>query len=445
MVNSTVVAHKRLSVIESHLSLSECASSPSRSSSSASDYLQLDDLLTPEEIALRYKVREFAEKEIRPVIDAYAERAEFPHFLVPKLAKVVKAGGILKGHGCPGHSLMATAVIALELAKVDASMATFFIVHSDIAMGAIGLCGSEEQKARFLPKMATMECIGSFALTEPDVGSDASSIQTTATKVEGGWLLNGEKRWIGMATHAAYVVVWAKNAETNQVNGFVVETDKAKQRDPNSYVAHKIENKIAMRCVQNAHIILKNCFVPDENRLANAVDFRTGPARVLGISRIHASWLPVGIAMGAYESALQYAKTRRQFGVSLASNQLIQEKLVRVLATIQAMTMLVWRVSKMWEKGSITPGISSMVKAHNTLRGRECVAICREIVGGNGIVTDFGVARHFADMEGVYTYEGAYEINALVTGREVTGISAFKSGGNGDASSSSSSSQRQKK
>jgi acyl-CoA oxidase len=282
-------------------------------------------------------------------------------------------------------------------------------------------CGSEQQKQKWLPKLAKIEAIGAFGLTEPDAGSDASGLKTTAKKVPGGWLLNGQKRWIGNASFADVTIIWARNLETNDINAFLVE------KNTPGFSTEIIKNKMAFRSIQNAHITMKDCFVGEDARLPNAQSFLHGTAGILSASRILVSWMPVGMAMGAYDFALKYTKQRSQFGSPLASFQLVQEKLVRMLATIQSMFLMSWRLSEIFEKhGTVTRGQSSLVKAHNSLRGRECVALARELVGGNGIIYDNVVARMFVDMETAHTYEGTYEVNTLVCGREITGIAAFR-------------------
>ncbi|KAK9811338.1 hypothetical protein WJX72_002092 [[Myrmecia] bisecta] len=383
------------------------------------DVFFFDDLLSPEERETRYKVREFAEKEIAPVIADCWERAEFPHHLVPKLAKLNLGGATLKGYGCSGQSILSAAMTVIELARVDGSMSTFLMVHNSLTMLTIGLLGSEEQKQQLLPKMAALEWVGAWGLTEPSNGSDASALETTAKKVDGGWVLNGRKRWIGNATFAEVVVIWARNLDTNQVNAFVV------RKGTPGFTTSKIENKIALRCVQNADILMQDCFVADAARLPGVNNFQD-TAKVLAISRIMVAWQPVGLAMGVYDMCNRYLKERKQFGTALAAFQISQEKLARMLGNIQGMWLMGWRLSKLYEQGRMTHAMASMAKAWNTLRGREVMALGRELLGGNGVVGDFLVAKSFGDMEAIYTYEGTYEVNALVAGREATGLAAFK-------------------
>ncbi|WIA09779.1 hypothetical protein OEZ85_009157 [Tetradesmus obliquus] len=383
------------------------------------DALALDGLLTAEEKEVRRRVRAFAESEIAPIITEYWERADFPFELVPKMRSLNIGGGTIKGNGCAGLSITGAAMATLELARVDASCATFYLVHTFLAMLTIELMGSEEQKRALLPGMASKELAGCWALTEPSNGSDASALTCRATKVSGGWLLDGQKRWIGNGTWADVVVVFARSSVDNQVNAFVV------RKGAPGFTATKIDNKIALRCVQNADMLFERCFVPDSARLPGVASF-SDTNKVLAISRIMVSWLPVGMAMGAYDMAARYLRERHQFGAPLASFQLMQEKLARMLGNVQAMFLMAWRLTKLAEAGSMSHEQASLVKAWNTLRGREVVALAREVLGGNGVQADFHVAKQFCDMEAIYTYEGTYEVNVLVAGRGATGISAIK-------------------
>lgn len=383
------------------------------------DMMFLDDLLSSEERKTRYAVREFMEKEVAPIIAQHWEKASFPHDLVPKLAKLNLGGGTLSGNGCAGHSIMQAAMTVVEMARVDASMSTFLMVHNSLCMLTIGLLGSQQQRAELLPSLAALKLIGAWGLTEPSNGSDASALQTTATPSRGGWLLNGRKRWIGNATFADVVVIWARNVESNQVNAFIV-----KKGTP-GFVTTKIENKIALRCVQNADISMQDVWVPHSARLPGVNSFQD-TNKVLAVSRIMVAWQPVGMAMGAYDMALRYVKQRKQFGVQLAAFQLTQDRLAKMLATTQAMTLMCWRLSKLSEESRMTHAMASNVKAWTTQAGREVVAMAREMLGGNGVVTDFLVAKQFCDMEAIYTYEGTVDVNRLVSGRDITGIAAFR-------------------
>lgn len=384
-----------------------------------SDYYEFDDLLTPDERNLRYKVRECMEKDVAPIMSKYWEKAEFPFGIIPKLGALKIAGGTIKGYGCPGLSITASAVATAELARVDASCSTFVLVHSSLAMLTISLCGSEVQKHKYLPSLARLDSVACWALTEPDYGSDASSLKTIATKVDGGWVIEGQKRWIGNSTFADVLVIFARNTSTNEINGFIIK------KGAPGLQATKIENKIGLRMVQNGDILLNKVFVPDEDRLPGVNSFQD-TNKVLAVSRVMVAWQPIGISMGVYDVCLRYLKERKQFGAPLAAFQINQQKLVQMLSNIQAMILLGWRLCKLYGSGKMTPGQASLAKSWITLRARETASLGRELLGGNGILTDFLVAKAFCDLEPIYTYEGTYDINTLVTGREITGIASFK-------------------
>ncbi|KAG5582313.1 hypothetical protein H5410_052940 [Solanum commersonii] len=404
-----------------------------------SDYYQLDDLLTSEERAIRLKVRECMEKEIAPIMTKYWEKAEFPFEVIPKLGALHISGGTIKGYGCPGLSVTGSAIALAEIARVDASCSTFILVHSSLAMLTIDVIvlnndiqllihrfsfnnrtiGIRNAKEKYLPPLAELSSISCWGLTEPDYGSDASALRTTATKVEGGWILEGQKRWIGNSTFADVLVIFARNTATNQINGFIV------QKDAPGLQSTKIENKIGLRMVQNGDILFKKVFVPDEDRLPGVNSFKD-TSKVLAVSRVMVAWMPIGIAMGVYDMCHRYLKERKQFRAPLAAFQLNQQKLVQMLGNIQAMLLVGWRLCKLYESGKMTPGQASLGKSWNTLRARETVSLGRELLGGNGILADFLVAKAFCDLEPIYTFEGTYDINTLVTGREITGLPSFK-------------------
>jgi len=391
---------------------------------STQSFFSLDSLLSEESRAVQNKVKVFAEIHLQPsAMNLLYEKAEFPFSVIKEYAKLNLIGGTLKGYGCPGLSAVSNGLIAMEVSKFSADVATTVSILQNIVMFSIFHCGSEEQKERFLRKLAKLELLGAFALTEPEFGSDASSLQCRATKVEGGWILNGEKRWIGAGTFADLIIVWARNVSTNQVNGFIVEPAKSSS---DCLICTKMENKIALRCVQNAHIEFLNLFVPDENHLPLARDFKSGPGASLFLTRIIAGWIAVGIAANAYERCLRYTMERKQFGIPLAQNQLIQERLMRMCWHVQSMWMMSWRVSVLYDEGKATIGHAGMAKAHNTSLGRQVVSLARECVGGNGMITDFHVGRAFTDMEAVHTFEGSYDINTLIAAREITGLNALK-------------------
>jgi glutaryl-CoA dehydrogenase len=384
----------------------------------AFDFYLFDELLTDEERSVRARVRTFCDEEVIPIINPYWERGEFPFELIPKLAGLKIAGGTIQGYGSPGLSSVAAGIVSMELARGDGSIDTFFGVTSGLAMGSIYYCGSEEQRRQWLPPLARMEKIGAFGLTEPWIGSDASHIQTRAQRVGDRYVLNGAKRWIGNASFADVTVIWARDEETGQVGGFLVE------KGTPGFEAKDIQGKISKRAVLNADITLKNCEIPEANRLANARSFRD-TATVLKNTRYGVAWEAVGHALAAFELAHAYAMQRQQFGRPIAGFQMIQQKLVQMLAEVTSMQLLTWRLSKLQQEGKMTDGMASLAKQSNAAKARQVVALGREIFGGNGILLENHIARHFADMEAVYTYEGSNEINTLVVGREITGIQAF--------------------
>ncbi len=383
------------------------------------DFYGLEQLLDDTGRDALQRTREFMTKEIEPVINHYWTREEFPRDLIPAFARLGIAGTAYDGYGCPGGGPLLDGMIAMELARTDPSISTFMGVHSGLAMGSIYLCGSEEQKQRWLPEMARMEKIGAFGLTEPDVGSGvAGGLTTTARRDGAEWVLDGQKKWIGNATFADYVVIWARDVHDGQVKGFVVE-----QGTP-GFSAMKMRDKIALRVVQNAHITLDGVRVPETNRLQKADSFRE-TAKVLRLTRAGVAWQAVGCARGAYEHALAYAKEREQFGKPIAGFQLVQDLLVRMLANITASACLCARLAQLQAAGTAADEHSALAKAFCTVRMREAVGYARELLGGNGILLENQVGRFVADAEAIYSYEGTREINTLVVGRAITGVSAF--------------------
>ena len=381
------------------------------------DCYRLDDLLTPAEREVRDRVRRFADREVVPVINDHWERGEFPAALVPRLAELRVAGGTIRGYGCPGMSAVAAGLVQLELARGDSSLSTFFGVHSGLAMTTIAACGSEEQRRRWLPAMASIDLIGAFALTEPLHGSDVARLETSARRTPGGYVLNGTKRWIGNASFADLTIVWAR-CEDGQVGGFVVPRASA------GFEPRVIERKASKRAVLNAHVELRDVEVPEENRLPGARSFRD-VAAILRNQRFVVAWEALGDAIAGYEAALGHVRTRRQFGKPLAAHQLVQHRLAWMLAEITAMQLICHRLSQLTDAGQVTDGMAALAKMHNASRARRILAEARDLLGGDGILLDHHVARHLADVEAVVTYDGTESIQALILGREITGLSAF--------------------
>jgi glutaryl-CoA dehydrogenase len=383
------------------------------------DFYGIVSTLDAEDQGIAQRVRAFMESEVAPIINRYWIRAEFPFELIPKFAALNIAGIAYKGYGCAGKSTVLDGMLAVEMARIDPSMATFFGVHSGLAMGSIYLCGSEEQKQQWLPAMQRLEKIGAFGLTEPDVGSGTSGGLTTTARREGNtWVLNGQKKWIGNATFADLTIVWARDEADNQVKGFVVE------KGTPGFSPQKMEDKMALRVVQNALITLCDCRVPEAHRLQNARTFRD-TAAVLRMTRAGVAWQAVGCAMGAYEHALAYARQREQFGRPIGGFQLVQDLLVSMLGNIVASQCMVLRLSQMQDAGVMRDEHASLAKAFCTAKCRETVGFARELLGGNGILLEHQVGRYVADAEAIYSYEGTREMNTLIVGRAITGMSAF--------------------
>ena len=379
------------------------------------DFLSYQDLLTPEEQQLLADARAVFERDVRPVVAEHWKNETFPFEVIPALSALNLVDLCARGDNFLLHGFM-----TLELSRVDASISTFVGVHSGLFAAAIAKLGTDDQRERYLADAIALRKIGAFALTEPEHGSDVSrNMETTATRSGSSWTLNGVKRWIGSGTFAANVLVWARDTDDDQIKGFIVDATL------DGFTAEKIENKIALRIVQNATITLENVVVAERDRLPGATSFRD-TNRLLTNSRVWVGWQAVGLQFAAYDYALRYALDRRQFGKSIASFQLVQEKLVRILenATTSLGTMV--RIAQLQQAGTLRPEHAAMAKASASARMRESVALGRSVLGGNGISTDFGMARVFADAEALYTYEGSYEVNTLVVGRAITGISAFQ-------------------
>jgi glutaryl-CoA dehydrogenase len=388
------------------------------------DYFLIADQLTREELGYLRRTRDFVDNEVLPVINGYWERAEFPWPLVEKLAKLGVVGDGIEGYGCPPMSPIATGLVHMELNRGDGSLGTFVGVQAGLAMQSIAMLGSEEQKQRWLPGMARLEKLGAFALTEPTHGSDSVALETSARRVEGAgeaggdWVIDGAKKWIGNGTLADVIVVWARDTADRQVKGFLVE------KGTPGYDARRIDGKGSLRSVWQAEITLSGVRVPEENRLPGANSFRdTG--RVLAGTRNAVAWGALGHATAAYEAAVAYCRQRQQFGKPLVSFQIVQDKLVKMLAEVCSMQLYCLRLGRLIEEGKLTDTIAAIAKMNNTRKARQVISEARDLLGGNGILLDFHVMRHMADIEAIHTYEGTETIQTLIVGRDITGASAF--------------------
>jgi glutaryl-CoA dehydrogenase len=388
-----------------------------RAETQPTDFIKADRLLSEEEKGIRDRVREFVDREVIPSAADYWDQAEFPFELVPALGELGIVGGCFEEeYGCAGWNNVVYGLAIAEVARGSGSLATFLHVQSGLAMATIHELGSQEQKQQWLPAMAKCEKIGAFGLTEPEAGSDPGSLTTAVTK-DGGYVLNGEKRWIGNASFADVVVIWART-EDGRVGGFLVEKGAA------GFSAEVLPCKGSQRAVWQTQITLQDCRIPEENRLPGA----TGLGSTLSIlthSRYGVGWDGLGQAMDCYETALAYAGYREQFGQPIASFQLVQQKLVTMLNEISLSQLLSIHVGRIKDAGELDPATVSMFKMNNVAKARQVAATARDVLGGNGILLDYRVMEHMADIEGVYSYEGTNDINTLIVGQAITGHRAF--------------------
>jgi glutaryl-CoA dehydrogenase len=382
------------------------------------DYFRIADQLSQEELDYLRRTRDFVDNEVLPVINGYWERAEFPWPLVESLAKLGIVGDGIVGYGCPPMSPIATGLVHMELNRGDGSLGTLLGVQAGLAMQSIAMLGSEEQKQRWLPAMAQLDKLGAFALTEPAHGSDSVALETSARRDGDEWVINGQKKWIGNGTLADVVVVWARDTADKQVKGFLVE------KGTPGYDARRIDGKGSLRSVWQAEITLTELRVPEENRLPGANSFKAA-GQVLAGTRNAVAWAALGHATAAYEVAVAYCKQREQFGKPLVSFQIVQDRLVKMLAEICSMQLYCLRLGRLIEEGRLTDTIAAIAKMNNTRKARQVIWEARDLLGGNGILLDFHVIRHMADIEAIHTYEGTETIQTLIVGRDITGVGAF--------------------
>jgi glutaryl-CoA dehydrogenase len=382
------------------------------------DLVNVGRLLSEEEKAVRDRVREYVDREVIPGAADHWDRAEFPFQVLPGLGELGVLGGtISEKYGCAGWNNVAYGLAIAELARGSGSVATFVHVQSGLAMTAIHELGSEEQKRRWLPVMARCEKIGCFGLTEPEAGSDPGSLGTTAVERDGGYILEGEKKWIGNASFSHVAVIWARTEE-GKILGFLVETDNP------GFRAEVLPRKGSQRAAWQTHITMKDCHVPESARLPGAEGLGS-TLSILTHSRYGVGWDGLGQAADCYETALAYAKEREQFGQPIASFQLVQQKLVEMVNEISLSQLLSIHVGRLKDAGELDPATVSMFKMNNVAKARRIAATAREVLGGNGILLDYRVMEHMADIEGVYTYEGTNDVNTLIVGQAITGHRAF--------------------
>jgi glutaryl-CoA dehydrogenase len=384
----------------------------------ATDYFQVREQFTDEQWEHFIATRRFVDREVLPVINDYWEAAELPWPLMRRLAELNLLGEDIRGYGCPGMSPLARGLVNMELHRGDGSLGTFLGVQSGLAMKSIALLGSEAQKERWLPALARLDAIGAFALTEPLHGSDSVALETSARRDGDGWVLDGAKRWIGNASIADVVVVWARSDQDGQVKGFLVEKEMP------GFEAVTLEGKGAARAIWQAQISLDGVVVPESSRLPGAERFKdTG--RVLVTTRTTCAWSALGHAVAAYDAALTYSQQRVQFGKPLCSFQIVQDRLVKMLAEVTSMQLYCMQLARLEESGRLTDTIAGLAKLNNTRKARQVIADARDMLGGNGVLLENHVIRHMGDIEVIHTYEGTETMQALIVGRDITGVGAF--------------------
>nr|WP_066217476.1 acyl-CoA dehydrogenase family protein [Arthrobacter woluwensis] len=381
------------------------------------DLVHIDSLYTPAELAFRDTVREFVDRRIRPGIARWYEDAVFPVEIIPEMAELGLLGMHLKGYGCPGRTAVEYGLAALELEAGDSGLRTFVSVQGSLAMSAIHKHGTEEQKNEYLPRMAAGEIIGCFGLTEPTAGSDPGSMKTFARREGDEWVINGSKRWIGLATLAQIAIIWAMTDDG--VRGFIVPTDTP------GFTATPIQPKLSMRASVQCDLELSEVRLPATALLPGAKGLR-GPFECLNEARYGIAWGAMGAARDSYLTALEYSQQRLQFDRPLAGYQLTQEKLVNMALEINKGLLLATQLGRLKDAGKLAPHQISVGKLNNC---REAIEICREartILGGNGITLDYSPLRHANNLESVRTYEGTDEVHTLVLGNHITGVPAFR-------------------
>src|SRR6476661_5659431 len=382
------------------------------------DYFHIADQLTDTERDYWRCTRDFVDDEVLPVINDYWENAELPWPLFKRMGELGIVGDGINGYGCPEMSPLAVGLINMELNRGDGSLATFLGVQAGLAMRSIAKLGSEEQKQRWLPPMARMEALGAFALTEPLHGSDSVALETSARREGDHWVITGQKKWIGNGTLADVVVLWARDEADGRVKGFLVEKDSP------GYHATRIDGKGSLRAIWQAEITLDDLRVPESNRLPGANSFKDTGAVLAGTPNTVA-WSALGHATAAYDIAAAYARQRTQFGKPLIGFQIVQQRLVRMLAEVSSMQLYCLQLARLQEQGALTDTIAALAKMNNTRRAREVIAEGRDLLGGNGILLDYHVIRHMVDIEALHTYEGTETIQTLIVGRDITGVGAF--------------------
>ncbi len=383
------------------------------------DFYKVDDLLSEEERMVRDTVRQFVNEKVNPIIDDHFEAATFPTELIPQMAELGLFGANLpEKYGCAGMNNVAYGLVMQELEAGDSGLRSFVSVQGALVMYPIFAYGSEEQREKWLPALASADKIGCFGLTEPDHGSDPGGMETRAKRTDTGWVLNGTKRWITNGTVSDIAIVWAKD-EDGQIQGFIVECDSP------GFQAPEIKKKLSLRASVTSDLIMDDVHVPEESRLSNGSGLKS-PLGCLNQARYGIAWGGIGAAMACYDWAVDYTMGRVQFGKPIASFQMVQEKLAHMLTEITKGQLLSWRLGKLKDAGKLSFTQTSMAKQNNVRVGLETARVARDLMGANGITLEYPVFRHMVNLESVYTYEGTDHMHTLILGEAITGISAYR-------------------
>ena len=383
------------------------------------DYFNVDDLLTEEHKIIRESVRDWVKQRMSPVINDYAQRSEFPEWVVKELGEIGAFGpNIPAEYGGGGMDEIAYGIIMQELERCDSGLRSTASVQGSLVMYPIWKFGSEEQRKKYLPKLATGELFGCFGLTEPDHGSNPGGMETKFTEDGDDVILNGAKTWISNSPLADVAIVWAKNPE-GKIQGLIVE------KDMEGFSAPKIDNKWSLRASITGELVFDNVRVPKANILPGVLGLK-GPLSCLSSARYGIAWGTIGAALDCYDTALRYAKERIQFGRPIAGFQLQQKKLAEMITEITKAQLLVWRCGSLKNEGKASPAQISMCKRNNCMMALEVAREARQILGGMGITGEYPIMRHLMNLETVITYEGTHDIHLLITGLDITGENAFK-------------------
>jgi glutaryl-CoA dehydrogenase len=382
------------------------------------DYLEFDSVLNDEELLARQTARQFVDEQVIPIIEKHYRDATFPAGLVPQLGELGFFGSNLKGYGCAEMSNVAYGLVMQELERGDSGLRSFVSVQSGLVMYPIDAYGSTAQKDKWLPRLQSGQAIGCFGLTEPQFGSNPGGMLTRAVRRGDRYVLNGEKMWITNGSVADVSVVWAR-CEDDRVRGFLVE------KGTKGFRAHDVHGKLSMRASVTSGLSFSDCEVPADNVLPG-VDGLRGPLSCLTQARYGIGWGAIGAAMACYDTALQYTKSRKQFANKpIASHQLVQDKLAWIITEISKAQLMALHVGRLKDQSRMHPSHVSMLKMNNVWMARETARMARELLGANGIVEDYCVMRHMNNLESVYTYEGAHDIQRLIIGERITGIAAY--------------------